>query len=102
MSLTSEDTLRKALLTVKANEKFTEAVMILRDKSRLCFCHRVGERWAKAVGPEQREAEAGQAGELLNAMSMFRLNAKHLDIQFEDGSRWDEALQEFQQGGDHQ
>ncbi len=102
MSLTSEDTLRKALLTVKANEKFTEAVMILRDKSRLCFCHRVGERWAKAVGPEQREDEAGQAGELLNAMSMFRLNAKHLDIQFEDGSRWDEALQEFQQGGDHQ
>ena len=101
MSLTSEDTLRKALLTVKANEKFTEAVMILRDNSRLCFCHRVGERWAKAVGPEQREAEAGLAGELLSSVSMFSLNAKHLDIQFEDGSRWDEALQEFNQGGDH-
>jgi hypothetical protein len=102
MSLTSEETLRKAMLTVIATEKFTEAVMSLRDKSRLCFCHRVGERWAKAVGPEQLEDEAGQAGELLSAISMFRLNAKHLDIQFEDGSRWDEALQKFQQRGDHQ
>ena len=100
MSMTSEETLRRALLSVKVNENFTEAVLRFLDKSRLCFCHRVGERWAKAVGPEQREAEAGQAGELLSAMSMFRLNAKHLDIQFEDGSRWDEALQEFNQGGD--
>jgi hypothetical protein len=24
---------------------------------------------------------------------MFMLNAKHLDIQFEDSSRWDESLQ---------
>ena len=66
--------------------------MRLQDNSRLCFCHRVGERWAKAVGPGQREDETGLAGELLSAMTMFRLNAKHLDIQFEDGSRWDEAL----------
>ncbi len=101
MSMTSEETLSRALLTVVANENFTEAVMRFRDNSRLFFCHRVGERWAKAVGPEQREAEAGQAGELLSAMSMFRLNAKHLDIQFEDGSRWDETLQEFNHGGDH-
>ena len=101
MSMTCEETLRRALLSVKANEDFTEAVLRFRDNSRLCFCHRVGERWAKAVGPEQREAEAGQAAELLSAMSMFRLNAKHLDIKFEDGSRWDKALQEFNQGGDH-
>ena len=102
MSMTSEETLSRALLTVVANENFTEAVMRFRDNSRLFFCHRVGERWAKAVGPEQREAEAGQAGELLSAMAMFRLNAIHLDIQFKDGSRWDEALQEFNQGDDHQ
>ena len=73
--------------------------MLFHDNSRLCFCHRVGERWAKAVGPEDREDEAGLAGELLSAMTMFRLNAKHLDIQFEDGSRWDEALQEFNRDG---
>ena len=95
MSATSEETLRRALWTVEADEIFTEAVMRFHDNSRLCFCHRVGERWAKAVGPEGREDEAGQAGELLSEMTMFRLNAKHLDIQFADGSRWDEALQKF-------
>ena len=99
MSMTSEEILRSDLLTVEANENFTEAVMLFHDNSRLCFCHRVGERWAKAVGPDHREEEAGFAGELLSAMTMFRLNAKHLDIQFEDGSRWDEALQEFKRDG---
>lgn len=100
MSMTSEKTLRKALLTVVANENFTEAVMRFRDNSSLGFCHRVGERWAKAVGPEQREEESGLAGVLLSAITMFRLNSKHLDLQFEDGSRWDEALQEFNPGDD--
>jgi len=99
--MTSEETLRRSLLTVVVNENFSEAVMQLRDNSRLCFCHRVGERWAKAVGPEEREHEGGKAGELLSAITMFRLNRKHLDIQFEDGSRWDEALQDFNHGDDH-
>ena len=97
--MTSEETLRSGLLTVVANENFTEAVMLFHDNSRLCFCHRVGERWAKAVGSGQPEDETGFAGELLSAMTMFRLNAKHLDIQFVDGSRWDEALQEFRRDG---
>ena len=99
--MTSEETLQTCLLTVVVNETSSESVLRFRDNSRLCFCHRVDERWAKSVGPEQQEAEAGQAGELLSAISMFRLNANHLDIQFQDGSRWDEALQEFNQGGDH-
>jgi hypothetical protein len=77
MSMNMEEILRSAIVTAEANEGFTEAVMRLRDKSRLCFCHRVGERWVKAVGPDQREANAGLAGELLSAMTMFRLNAKH-------------------------
>ncbi len=91
--MSSEEMLRTALATVAADEKFAEAVLGLRDGSRLCFCHRVGERWAKAVGPQQREQEPGLAGELLAAMKMFRLNAKHLDIEFQDGSRWEAALQ---------
>lgn len=95
MNLTRAETLRLALLTVESNENFSEAVLQFRDKSRLCFCHRVGERWAKAVGPGQREDVAGIAAELLAAMTMFRLNSKHLDIQFDDGSRWDEALQKL-------
>ena len=90
--MTSEQILRAGLVAVDVDENFTEAVMRLGDNSRLCFCHRVDERWAKAVGPEDNENEAGLAAELLRTMTMFRLNAKHLDIQFEDGSRWDEAL----------
>ena len=93
--MTRAETLRASLVTVEANENFTEAVMRFRDHSRLCFCHRVGERWAKAVGRNDLEPESGLAGELLSAMTMFRLNARHLDIQFADGSRWDEALQTF-------
>jgi hypothetical protein len=99
MSMTREETLRRELLAVEANENFTEAIMLFNDNSRLCFCHRVRERWAKAIGPEHREEEAGLAGELLSAMTMFRLNAKHLDIQFEDGSRWDEVLHDFKRDG---
>jgi hypothetical protein len=99
MSTSSEEILKRELLTVEVNENFTEAVMQFHDNSRLCFCHRVGERWAKAFGSGQPEDETGLAGKILSAMTMFRLNAKHLDIQFEDGSRWDEALQEFKRDG---
>jgi hypothetical protein len=91
----SSERLRNALLTVAVDANFTEAVLRFQDDSQLCFCHRVGERWAKAVGRNDLEPESGLAGELLSAMTMFRLNARHLDIQFADGSRWDEALQTF-------
>ncbi len=93
--MTSAEILRRMLLTVAANEDHTEAVMHLADNSRLCFCHRVGERWAKAVGPEAHEREGRQAEEVLSTIKMFRLNRKHLDIQFADGSRWDEAVGDF-------
>jgi hypothetical protein len=91
----SAEALAKKLLAAEVNEDFTEAVLRLSDDSRLCFCHRVDERWAKSVGPEEREQAGGEADQLLAAIKMFRLNRKHLDIQFEDGSRWDEALQDF-------
>ena len=91
----SAETLRTSLLTVEVDEAFTEAVLRLHDNSRLCFCHRVDERWAKSVAADGREDEAGLAGELLSVITMFRLNAKHLDIQFQDGSRWDESLRDF-------
>jgi hypothetical protein len=87
--------LRASLVTVNADEKFTQAVMQFRDGSRLLFCHRVDERWAKALAAEQHAEESGQAGiagQLLAAMTIFRLNAKHLDVQFLDGSRWDEPV----------
>ena len=98
--MASDETLSRALVSYEVNEDFTEAVLHLTDDSRLCFCHRVGERWAKAVGPESREQEGGEAEQFLSAIRMFRLNRKHLDIQFEDGSRWDEAVQAFKPPND--
>ncbi len=98
--MTSDETLKKALLTIEVNAEFTEAVVRLQDNSRLCFCHRVGERWAKSVGPEEQEHEGGMASELLAAIEMFRLNRKHLDIHFKDGSRWDEDLKKIDLGDD--
>ena len=97
--MTTAEIFRRALVAVEVNGSFTEAVIQFNDNSRLCFCHRVDERWAKAVGPDNREEDAGSAGKLLSAMTMFRLNAKHLDIQFEDGSRWEKDLQEFKRNG---
>ena len=71
----------------ETDARFTEAAVVLRDGSVLYFCHRVGERWAKAVGPDGDAG--GHAEELLDALQMFRLNAKHLDLRFDDGSRWE-------------
>lgn len=92
--MTSDEALRTSLRKVEVNENFTEAVLHLQDNSRLCFCHRVNERWAKAVGPDECEQEGGEAEALLSAIKRFRLNRKHLDIEFADSSRWDEALQD--------
>jgi hypothetical protein len=84
--------LRAAVRSVQVNGGFTEAVVQLSDGSRLCFCHRVGERWAKAFGAPSEEHEAALAEVFLAAMAMFRLNAKHLDIEFSDGSRWEKSF----------
>ena len=90
--MTQEETLRRSFVGVEVNEKFSEAVLEMRDGSRLRFCHRVGERWALAVG--QTENEPGTAGEVLPALTLFRLNAKHLELQFRDGSRWEMRFQD--------
>lgn len=87
--MTSEELFRGSIVSLEVNEDFSEAVLLMRDDSRLCFCHRVGERWAKAVGPGETGADDVLAGRMLPLMTMFRLNAKHLDIQFNDGSRWE-------------
>ena len=41
------------------------------------------------TGADERTSSANQ---VLSAMALFRLNAKHLDIQFADGSRWEMRL----------
>ncbi len=85
--VSKEEVLRDSFVSIKTDARFTEAVVTLRDESLLCFCHRVGERWAKAVRPEGNEGGCSQ--ELLDAIRMFRLNAKLLEILFNDGSCWE-------------
>jgi hypothetical protein len=81
--MTSDGFLRSSFVALEVNDDFSEAVVALRDGSRLRFRHRVGERWVRAEGGE------GLAGTVLAAVSQFRLNAKHLDVQFADGTRWE-------------
>lgn len=90
--MSQAELLSKSLVSAQVNETFTEAVLCLQDETRLCFCHRVEERWAKAVGPDQAESDGGLAEKILAGIQRFRLNAKHLDILFEDDSRWEEPL----------
>ena len=85
--MSKEEVLRDSFVSIKTDARFTEAVVTLRDESLLCFCHRVGERWSKAVGQDGNKGGCSQ--ELLDAIQMFRLNAKHLETQFDDGSCWE-------------
>lgn len=88
----SDELLRGSFASVEVHAAFTEAQLVLTDKSRLCCCHRVGERWAKAVDASLQENAATLAGQLLSQISMFRLNAKHLEIWFDDGSTWERSF----------
>jgi hypothetical protein len=87
--MTSEEMVRGALASLEVNGDFSEAVLAMTDGSRLCFCHRVGERWARAVGAADGCEEASLAGRVLPLIAVFRLNAKHLDVHFLDGSCWE-------------
>ena len=85
---------RESFHSFEVNADFSEAVVVMRDSSRLVLRHRVGERWAKAVGADGMGKEAGLAGQVLASIVMFRLNAKHLDIDFNDGSRWEVSFRD--------
>jgi hypothetical protein len=87
--MTAEELLRRSAVALEVNAPFTEAVVRMRDGSRLCFCHRVGERWARAVSQEEAGGGNALAEQVLSAISLFRLNAKHLEVWFSDGSRWE-------------
>jgi hypothetical protein len=87
--MTADDVLRGAFVSLEVSGDFSEAFLTMRDASRLCFCHRVGERWAKAVSAGRGDENAALAHQVLELIAMFRLNAKHLDVQFHDGSRWE-------------
>jgi hypothetical protein len=89
--MSGEDFLRRAFVSLEVGEDFTAAGLLMGDGSRLEFCHRVGERWARAAGPGDAAGEASLAGQVLARVARFRLNRRHLEVWFDDGSRW-EAL----------
>ena len=63
------------------NSSFTQAVLLFLDGSSLQFEHSGRtNRWAKA------SAEASMADQTCRALYQFRLNAKHLQLFFNDGS----------------
>ena len=84
--MTDDDLLRRSLAAIDVNADFSEAIVLLADKSRLEFCHRVGQRTAKAIAATVQDSLANQ---VLTRIARFRLNGKHLDITFADGSRWE-------------
>lgn len=64
---------------------FSEAIISFQDGSRLRLVHRVGERWLKV----EEDATTSVAAKVLARVATFRLNAKHLELLFDDGSRWE-------------
>lgn len=48
--LTEEQVLSTSLISLQANGEYTEALMLLRDESRLCFRHNTAERWTSSRG----------------------------------------------------
>ena len=81
--MTDADRLRDGLKALEVNDDFSHAALKLRDGSQLQFAHRVGERSASA------SAEMTLASEILGNIKLFRLNRKHLDLLFNDGSHWE-------------
>ena len=64
-----------------ANETFTQAVLHFKDGSHLQFEHSSRtNRWARA------SAAGTMAEKLCTSLYQFRLNSKHLQLFFEDGS----------------
>ena len=64
-----------------ANAAFTQAILVFSDESRLLLEHSSrANRWAKASRPDSL------ADACCQAIQQFRLNAKHLQLYFGDGS----------------
>ena len=63
------------------NAEFNQATLFFQDGSHLRFEHTSrANRWARA------SADATAADKVCKSLRQFRLNAKHLQLFFEDGS----------------
>jgi hypothetical protein len=75
------DFTREHATEYRANAEFTQAAVFFKDGSHLTFEHTSrANRWARP------SADATTAAEVCAAMTQFRLNAKHLQLFFNDGS----------------
>jgi hypothetical protein len=72
---------KRHVIRYAVNAAFNRATLDFSDGSSLQFEHTSrSNRWARA------SAEATIADEICRAIRQFRLNAKHLQLFFEDGS----------------
>jgi len=72
---------RQSVTRYVADEEFKQGVLFFTDGSYLQFEHTSRQnRWARA------SAESTMAEETCRSLRQFRLNAKHLQLFFEDGS----------------
>jgi len=79
--LTLSDLARNSVTDYIANTEFTEASLFFRDGSFLQFVHKArDQRWARP------SADDTLSGQVCRSLRQFRLNAKHLQLFFDDGS----------------
>lgn len=78
---TQAQTIQPLVVRYVANPGFTQAILVFTDGSRLLFQHSSrADRWAKASSTDT------MADHCCQALQQFRLNAKHLQLYFGDGS----------------
>ncbi len=79
--MTSAESAHAQAVRYVANGSFDKAVLFFADGSYLQLSHTgIDTRWAKA------SAEPSMADGICQAIRLFRLNAKHLQLYFTDGS----------------
>jgi hypothetical protein len=75
------DYARRNAIEYVANAAFTHATLHFADGSLLQFEHTSrNNRWARASTP------GTMADDICRSLTQFRLNAKHLQLFFDDGS----------------
>ena len=78
---TLADHTQQQVVRYVANPTFTQAILLFTDDSRLLLEHSSRtNRWAAASAPNTL------ADTCCQALHQFRLNAKHLQLYFTDGS----------------
>lgn len=79
--MTLDEVTRTNAVELSANQGFTRAVLTFDDGSHIRFEHSSRQnRWAQASD------DGTIADKICLALSQFRLNAKHLQLFFEDGT----------------